>query len=142
MATVREIYQLLDTLAPFSIQMEFDNAGFLVGRGDQAVDRILVSLDITEPVVSEAAERGAQLIVSITRCSFTRRAASQTAIPPGASCSRLWNAKSPLSAPTPIWTQSRAASTTRWPTGWIWYRSSRSSRAAWTPPGGPTASAG
>ncbi len=64
MATVREIYQLLDTLAPFSIQMEFDNAGFLVGRGDQAVDRILVSLDITEPVVSEARERGAQLIVS------------------------------------------------------------------------------
>ena len=64
MATVREIYQLLNTLAPFSIQMEFDNAGFLVGRGDQAVDRILVSLDITEPVVSEAAERGAQLIVS------------------------------------------------------------------------------
>ena len=55
MATVREIYQLLDTLAPFSIQMEFDNAGFLVGRGDQAVDRILVSLDITEPVVSESA---------------------------------------------------------------------------------------
>ena len=32
MATVREIYQYLDGLAPFSLQMEFDNAGFLVGR--------------------------------------------------------------------------------------------------------------
>ena len=31
MATVREIYQYLDGLAPFSLQMEFDNAGFLVG---------------------------------------------------------------------------------------------------------------
>ena len=46
MATVREIYQYLDGLAPFSLQMEFDNAGFLVGRGEQTVSKILVSLDI------------------------------------------------------------------------------------------------
>lgn len=64
MATVREIYQYLDGLAPFSLQMDFDNAGFLVGRGDRIVDKILVSLDITEEVVSEAVELGCQLIVS------------------------------------------------------------------------------
>ena len=64
MATVREIYQYLDGLAPFSLQMEFDNAGFLVGRGEQTVSKILVSLDITEEVAEEAAELGAELIVS------------------------------------------------------------------------------
>ena len=64
MATVREIYKYLDGLAPFSLQMDFDNAGFLVGRGDRTVDKILVSLDITEEVVSEAVELGCQLIVS------------------------------------------------------------------------------
>ena len=64
MATVREIYQYLDTLAPFSLQMDFDNAGFLVGRGDRQVDKVLVSLDITEEVVAEAAKLGCQLIVS------------------------------------------------------------------------------
>ena len=64
MATVREIYQYLDGLAPFSLQMDFDNAGFLVGRGDRQVDKILVSLDITEEVVAEAAQLGCQLIVS------------------------------------------------------------------------------
>lgn len=64
MATVREIYQYLDGLAPFSLQMDFDNAGFLVGRGDRQVTRLLVSLDITEEVVAEAAELGCQLIVS------------------------------------------------------------------------------
>lgn len=64
MATVREIYQYLDGLAPFSLQMDFDNAGFLVGRGDRQVARLLVSLDITEEVVAEAAELGCQLIVS------------------------------------------------------------------------------
>lgn len=64
MATVREIYQYLDGLAPFSLQMDFDNAGFLVGRGDRQVEKILVSLDITEEVVAEAAQLGCQLIVS------------------------------------------------------------------------------
>ena len=59
MATVREIYQYLDGLAPFSLQMDFDNAGFLVGRGDRTVDKVLVSLDITEEVVAEAAQLGA-----------------------------------------------------------------------------------
>ena len=64
MATVREIYQYLDSLAPFSLQMDFDNAGFLVGRGDRQVDKLLVSLDITGEVVAEAARLGCQLIVS------------------------------------------------------------------------------
>ncbi len=64
MATVREVYQYLDGLAPFSLQMSFDNAGFLVGRGSAQVTRILVSLDITEEVAAEAVELGAELIVS------------------------------------------------------------------------------
>ncbi len=64
MATVREIYQYLDQRAPFSLQMEFDNAGFLVGRGGRTVTKILVALDITEEVAAEAAELGAELVVS------------------------------------------------------------------------------
>ena len=64
MATVREIYQYLDGLAPFALQMDFDNAGFLVGRGDRQVKKILVSLDITQEVAEEAGELGAELIVS------------------------------------------------------------------------------
>ena len=64
MATVREIFQELDRWAPFETQMDFDNAGFLVGRGDREVRKILVSLDITEAVTEEAAAWGADLIVS------------------------------------------------------------------------------
>lgn len=64
MATVREIYDFLDQKAPFSLQMDFDNAGFLVGHGEGAVTRIVVALDITEAVAEEAARVGAQLIVS------------------------------------------------------------------------------
>ena len=64
MTTVGEVYTLLQEKAPFEFQLDFDNAGFLVGRVDSRVNRILVALDITEPVIEEAAEQGAQLIVS------------------------------------------------------------------------------
>lgn len=64
MANVREIYEYLDALAPFSTQMSFDNSGFLVGRGDAPVQKLLVALDITAEVVAEALEADCQLIVS------------------------------------------------------------------------------
>lgn len=64
MATVKEIYTYLDQKAPFSIQSDFDNSGFLVGRGEARVSRLLVALDITEEVVDEAVEKGASLIVT------------------------------------------------------------------------------
>ena len=64
MATVREIFRELDQWAPFETQMDFDNAGFLVGRGERTVRKILVSLDVTEAVAEEAAEWGAELIVA------------------------------------------------------------------------------
>ena len=64
MAAVADIFRARDGLAPFEIQMDFDNAGFLVGRGDRQVKKILVSLDITQEVAEEAGELGAELIVS------------------------------------------------------------------------------
>lgn len=64
MVTVGDIYHLIDEKAPFSTQMSFDNAGLLVGDSGQEVNRVLVSLDITQDVEAEAAELGCQLIVS------------------------------------------------------------------------------
>jgi dinuclear metal center YbgI/SA1388 family protein len=64
MATVKQLYDLLDRKAPFRTQMDFDNAGFLVGRGDRTVTRVLVALDITPEVIAEAAEKGCQLILA------------------------------------------------------------------------------
>lgn len=64
MATVKDVFYYLDGRAPFYSQFGFDNAGFLVGRGEKEVKRILVALDITEDVVREAAELQADLIVS------------------------------------------------------------------------------
>ena len=64
MTQVKDIYQFIDRFAPFSLQEGFDNAGFLVGRSTQEVSRVLTALDITLPVIHEAREMGAQLIVA------------------------------------------------------------------------------
>lgn len=64
MTTVNEIYVFLQEKVPFELQESFDNAGFLVGRAKAQVSKILVALDITEQVVEEASELGAQLIVA------------------------------------------------------------------------------
>lgn len=64
MTRVQEIYEFIDTKAPFSTALSFDNVGLLVGDQDHFVEKCLVSLDITRSVIEEAAEYGAQLIVS------------------------------------------------------------------------------
>lgn len=62
--TAEMVYDFLQEKAPFELQEGFDNAGFLVGRKKLAVNKILVALDVTEEVVQEAVEQGAQLIVA------------------------------------------------------------------------------
>ena len=64
MAAVADIFRFMDQIAPFEMQEDFDNAGFLVGRGNQAVQKILVALDITGEVAAEAVRLGAELIVA------------------------------------------------------------------------------
>ena len=64
MITAREIEKVLFDWAPRELAMEYDNVGLLVGDPDAEVTRVLVTLDITEPVVEEAIRLGAQLIVS------------------------------------------------------------------------------
>ncbi len=62
--TVQTIFDLINTVAPFDTQMEWDNSGLLVGSPSQEVTVILFALDVTEPVIDEAAALGAQLIVT------------------------------------------------------------------------------
>ena len=64
MPTVSEIEQALFRLAPKELAMAWDNVGHLEGNPKQSVQRLLVALDVTEAVVSEAEEKGCQLIIS------------------------------------------------------------------------------
>ena len=64
MTNVNDIFNTLEAAAPCRLAEEYDNPGFLVGRKNASVSKVLVALDITESVAREAVESGAELIVS------------------------------------------------------------------------------
>lgn len=64
MMQVRDITDYLDFWAPPALQESFDNAGLLLGDPEESLEKVLVSLDVTEAVVEEAHRRGAGLIVA------------------------------------------------------------------------------
>jgi len=64
MPNVNDVYEFLKILAPEEAKMDSDNIGFLVGCINADVTKILLSLDITGDVISEALDTGAEIIVS------------------------------------------------------------------------------
>lgn len=64
MATVKDVYTFIDKIAPFNMQEEWDNSGFLVGDENQVVNKILFALDITTDVINQAMDCGADLIIT------------------------------------------------------------------------------
>ena len=64
MRTVGDILQFVETLAPSSMKMEWDNVGLLCGSKSAEVTKVLVALDPFEGVCHEAQDIGAQLIVT------------------------------------------------------------------------------
>lgn len=61
---IAEIVGFLDEIAPFRTAESYDNPGLLVGDSDDEVTGICCCLDITHKVIKEAAEKGANLIIS------------------------------------------------------------------------------
>ena len=64
MPNTTDVFNFLKSIAPLEMKMDNDNSGFLVGFGEAAVSKILLSLDITHEVISEARNSGAELIVA------------------------------------------------------------------------------
>lgn len=61
---VRDILNLLETLAPPALQESYDNAGLITGHPDMPLQGVLFCLDSTEAVVEEAVSLGCNLIVA------------------------------------------------------------------------------
>lgn len=64
MATVREVYEFIDSIAPFNSAEEWDNAGLLVGDENKTVNKIMFALDCTDDVISQAVSCNADLIIT------------------------------------------------------------------------------
>ncbi len=64
MTTAGDILNWLNTLAPQTMKMDWDNVGLLCGSKADPVEKVLVALDPFEDVAQEAADAGAQLILT------------------------------------------------------------------------------
>ena len=66
MATVKikDVTSYLESIAPRSLQEDYDNSGLLTGDGSDEVTSILITLDCTESVIDEAVRRNCNLVVA------------------------------------------------------------------------------
>ena len=61
---VKEITTYLESIAPLEYQEHYDNCGLLCGSYDLEIKGILVTLDVTQSVLSEAEEKGCNLVIA------------------------------------------------------------------------------
>lgn len=61
---IREILQVIETLAPLSLQEDYDNSGIQVGDTNREATGALFCIDITEDVIDEAISLKCNLIIS------------------------------------------------------------------------------
>lgn len=64
MPTVKQIYEFINSLAPFATQESWDNSGLLLGNPDKEISRVSLSLDATSKTVKAAKENGAELMIT------------------------------------------------------------------------------
>lgn len=64
MTTVCDIYNFIDSFAPFASQIEWDNSGLLIGNKKDEVKKVLVCLDATDAALDKAIDFGAELIIT------------------------------------------------------------------------------
>lgn len=61
---ISEALEILNKNAPYSLAEDWDNSGFLIGKRDTEITKILISLDFTPDVLIEAIENSCNLIVT------------------------------------------------------------------------------
>ena len=64
MPTVGDILRYVETLAPVDLKLDWDNVGLLCGHRDRPVTRVLVALDPFLDAAEEAADLGAELLLT------------------------------------------------------------------------------
>ncbi len=60
---IKEIYEFLDSVAPYSTQCEWDNSGFMCGETAKDVTSVMLCLDCTNDVINQAVAKNCNLII-------------------------------------------------------------------------------
>lgn len=61
---ISEITKYLETIAPLSLQEDYDNAGLITGDLNWELNGVMVCLDSTEAVLDEAIQKGCNLVLA------------------------------------------------------------------------------
>ena len=61
---VRDIYDYLDSIAPFNTAEEWDNCGLTIGSFNKEVNKVYIALDVTGDVIKDAIDFGADLVIT------------------------------------------------------------------------------
>lgn len=64
MANLHDIYEYINSVAPFGLQDKFDNSGLIIDSGREEVTKVLLALDATKKVIDEAYNLGCELIIT------------------------------------------------------------------------------
>lgn len=82
MVRAKEIYDYIDSIAPFGTAMDFDNVGLLIGSKEKQTQTVLTALDASARVIDEAVSLGAGIIVTHHPVIFNplRRIEEQSAV--------------------------------------------------------------
>ncbi len=61
---IKDITDVIERFAPLGWQESYDNAGLIVGRGEDEVRKALLAVDVTEEVLDEAEAEGCDLVIT------------------------------------------------------------------------------
>ncbi|MDP4282829.1 MAG: Nif3-like dinuclear metal center hexameric protein [Bacteroidota bacterium] len=61
---INEVINVLENIAPVSLQENYDNAGLIIGNREDDCTGIIASLDVTEAIIEEAIQKKCNLIVA------------------------------------------------------------------------------
>ena len=60
---IKEVYDFLDSVAPYGTQCSWDNSGLMAGSLEKDVDSVMLCLDCTNDVIEQAVRNNCSLIV-------------------------------------------------------------------------------
>ncbi len=61
---LKNICDLIESIAPLSYQENYDNSGLIIGSNDKEIEKAIICIDVTEDVLNEAIDKKCQLIIS------------------------------------------------------------------------------
>ena len=61
---IKEIVGKIDEIIPLKLAQDWDNVGLLIGEPQKNVQKIMLTIDVTREVLSEAKKQKAELIIS------------------------------------------------------------------------------